>query len=220
MSAKRLFDFSDVHLYVVTAPRPGMTYQDMVAQACAGGADAVQLRDKDLSARELFRLAKELQSLCDKTGTLFLLNDRVDVALAADVDGVHVGQEDLPVRAVRALVGHRKIIGCSTHSTAQALQAAGDGADYVSCGPLFATPTKPGRPAVGVPLVAEYRKLLRIPFVAIGGVDASSVDNVVRAGADRVAVVRAVVNAPSVEAAARSMKDQILKAKASRHAAV
>jgi thiamine-phosphate pyrophosphorylase len=197
-----------------------MTYQEMVAQACAGGADAVQLRDKTLPARDLLRLAKELQSICDKSGALFILNDRVDVALAADVDGVHVGQEDLPVRIVREMMGHRKIIGCSTHSTAQALQAAGDGADYVSCGPLFATPTKPGRAPVGVPLVSEYKKLLRIPFVAIGGVDADTVADVIAAGADRVAVVRAVGSAPSVETAARTMKESILKAKASRHATV
>jgi thiamine-phosphate pyrophosphorylase len=162
---KRLFDLSDVRLYcLTTAPRPGMTYFDMVSKACAGGADAIQLRDKTLSARELLRVAKTLQSVCDQHGALFILNDRVDVALAADVDGIHIGQEDLPVRVVRQMVGHKKLIGCSTHSTAQALQAAGDGADYVSCGPLFPTPTKPDYVPVGLDLVKEYRALLRIPF--------------------------------------------------------
>lgn len=214
---KRLHDFSDVHLYVVTqAPRPGKTYGDMVSAACAGGADVVQLRDKTLSSRDLFRLAKDLQAICDRTGTLFILNDRVDVALAADVDGVHVGQEDLPVRVVRQIMGHKKLIGCSTHSTAQALAAVGDGADYISCGPLFKTPTKPDYSPVGLDLVKEYRQLVRMPFVAIGGIDESNVAQAISAGADRVAVVRAIAGATDVEAAARTMKDHILKAKAER----
>jgi thiamine-phosphate pyrophosphorylase len=157
--------FRMCHLYVVTQPpRAGQSYAAMVSAACAGGADAVQLRDKTLSSRELFRLAKDLQEICDKTGTLFILNDRVDVALAADVDGVHVGQEDLPVRVVREMMGHKKLIGCSTHSTAQALAAVGDGADYISCGPLFATPTKPDYLPVGLDLVKEYRQLVRFPL--------------------------------------------------------
>lgn len=209
---KRLHDFSDVYLYVVTQPpRAGQSYSDMVSAACAGGADVVQLRDKTLSSRELFRLAKDLQEICDKTGTLFILNDRVDVALAADVDGVHVGQEDLPVRVVREMMGHKKLIGCSTHSTAQALAAVGDGADYISCGPLFATPTKPDYSPVGLALVKEYRQLIRVPFVAIGGIDATNVAQAMAAGADRVAVVRAISGAADVEKAARSMKDLVLR---------
>lgn len=214
---KRLHDFSDVHLYVVTQPpRTGQTYPGMVAAACAGGADVIQLRDKALSSRELFRLAKDLQSICDQTGTIFILNDRVDVALAADVDGVHVGQEDLPVRAVRQMVGHRKLIGCSTHSTAQALAAVGDGADYISCGPVFATPTKPDYSPVGLGLVKEYRQLVRTPFVAIGGIDSTTVAQAIAAGADRVAVVRAVAGAPDIEQAVRALKDLVLNARARR----
>ncbi len=218
---KRLHDFSDVHLYVVTqAPRPGKTYGEMVSAACAGGADVVQLRDKTLSSRELFRLAKDLQAICDRTGTLFILNDRVDVALAADVDGVHVGQEDLPVRVVRQIMGHKKLIGCSTHSTAQALAAVGDGADYISCGPLFKTPTKPDYSPVGLDLVKEFRQLVRTPFVAIGGIDATNVAQAIAAGADRVAVVRAISGAPDVEMAARGLKELVLKAKAERQEVV
>ena len=212
MIRKRRFDFSDVHLYVVTSPpRAGRSYVEMVAQACAGGADAVQLRDKSLSARDLVHLCKELQSLCDKTGALFILNDRADAALAAGIDGVHVGQDDLPVRAVRSLMGHRKLIGCSTHSIAQALTAAGDGADYVSCGPVFATPTKPDYAPVGLDRVKEYKKLLRVSFVAIGGIDESNVEQVLKAGAERVAVVRAVSGADFVESAARALKEKVLK---------
>jgi thiamine-phosphate pyrophosphorylase len=214
---KRLFDFSDVHLYVITqSPRAGQSYLAMVEAACAGGADAIQLRDKTLSSRELVRLAKDLQAICDRTGTFFILNDRVDVALAADVDGVHVGQEDLPVRVVREMMGHKKLIGCSTHSTAQALAAVGDGADYMSCGPLFATPTKPDYTPVGVDLVKEYRQLVRTPFVAIGGIDLANVAQAIAAGADRVAVVRAVAGASDVAQAAKNFKDLILKTKMER----
>ncbi len=216
MTRKRLFDLSDVHLYVIT--QKGRPYADFVRQACAGGADVVQLRDKDLSARELFQLAKELQAICDQTGTFFILNDRVDVAKAAGLDGVHLGQNDLSARETRKILGHNKLIGVSTHSTAQALQAAGDGADYIACGPVFATPTKPDYRPVGLELVKEYKKLVRIPFVAIGGIDDTNVDQVIAAGADRVAVVRAVAAAADPEAAARSLKDKIA-ASLSRRAA-
>jgi thiamine-phosphate pyrophosphorylase len=220
MAQKRLSDFSDVHLYCVTTPpQPGRTYHDMVEAVCKGGADAVQLREKGLPAKELIRLAKDLQSICDRYGAFFLLNDRVDVALAANVDGVHLGQEDVPARFARELLGHRKLLGVSCHSTAQALAAHGDGADYVSCGPLFATPTKPGRPAVGLDLITQYKRIVRAPFVAIGGVDTSNVDEIVRLGADRVAVVRYVCAAPDPESAARVLKERILKAKAGRQPA-
>jgi thiamine-phosphate pyrophosphorylase len=221
MAKKRLFDLSDVHLYCVTTPpKPGRNYHDMVESALKGGADAVQLREKDLSARELIRLAKDLQALCDRFGALFFLNDRVDAAFAADVDGVHLGQEDLPIRTAREILGHRKLIGASCHSTAQALAAHGDGADYVSCGPLFATPTKPDYRPVTLDLIAQYRQVVRLPFVAIGGIDGTNVEQVIRAGADRVAVVRAVCGADDPEAAARSIKERILRVKAERVSAM
>lgn len=215
MATKRLSDFSDSFLYVVTTPpQPGRTYHEMVEAACKGGADMVQLREKDLPAKQLIRLAKDLQSICDRYGAFFLLNDRVDAALAANVDGVHLGQDDIPARFARELLGHRKILGVSCHSTAQAMAAHGDGADYVSCGPLYETPTKPGRKATGLDLIKQYKMVVRAPFVAIGGIDETNVEEVIRTGADRVAVVRAVCAAPDVEAAARRLKEKILKAKA------
>jgi thiamine-phosphate pyrophosphorylase len=207
---KRLSTLADVHLYcITTAPRPGQTYQDMVSAACAGGADMVQLREKAMGAKALLSLCKDLQAICDAAGALFILNDRVDVALAADVDGVHVGQGDLPARFARQMMGHRKIVG-------QALTAQGDGADYVSCGPLFATPTKPDYKPVGLDLLRQYGEMVGIPFVAIGGIDEANAGEIVRAGADRVAVVRAVCGAADVEAAARALKEKILQAKVER----
>lgn len=218
---KRLATFFDVHLYCITTPpaagrEPEAHYKAQVEAFCAGGADVVQLRDKVLSARALVRLCKDLQAACDATGALFILNDRVDVAIAADVDGVHLGQEDIPLRAARRILGHRKVLGASTHSVAQAFQAQGDGADYVSCGPVFATPTKPDYKPVGLELVKQYRAMVRLPFVAIGGIDEKNVAQVVQAGADRIAVVRAVSNAASPAEAAGKLKDSILRAKKSR----
>ncbi len=214
---KRLSTLSDSYLYcITTTPKEGQTYQQMVKAACDGGADVVQLREKTLGSKALIGLCKDLQEICNQTGTLFILNDRVDVAVAADVDGVHVGQEDLPVRMARQILGHHKIVGCSAHSLGQALQAAGDGADYVSCGPLFATPTKPDYEPVGLDLLKQYVSFVRIPFVAIGGIDAENVGNIVRAGADRVATVRAVCGAGDIEKAAREMKEKILNARRER----
>jgi thiamine-phosphate pyrophosphorylase len=216
---KRLCTLADVYLYVITVPpTDARSYKDMVAAACAGGADAVQLRDKTLGPRALIQLCRELQAVCDKSGALLILNDRVDVALAADVDGVHVGQDDIPARTARQMLGHRKVLGVSTHSVAQAFQAQGDGADYVSCGPLFATPTKPDYKPVGLELLKQYRSMVRVPFVAIGGVDASNAEEVVKAGAERVAVVRAVCGAPDVEAAARELREKVLQARKARTA--
>lgn len=207
---KRLFDFSDVFLYCITMPpRPGQTYLPMVQAACQGGADVIQLRDKNLSARALVELCQELQNICHATGTLFVLNDRVDVALAADLDGVHVGQDDLPVKMARQILGHKKIIGCSCHSLAQAKQAQSDGADYVSCGPLFSTPTKPDYQPVGLGLIKEYLPDIKIPFVPIGGIDDSNLEQVLAAGAPRAAVVRAVCGADDIQSAAKRFKDKI-----------
>jgi thiamine-phosphate pyrophosphorylase len=210
---KRLFDFSDARLYVLTAPLPaGRTTADQVRAALEGGADVIQLREKTLPARPLIQLCRELKALCDGFGALFIVNDRVDVALAADADGVHLGQDDLPAKEARRMLGHRKIIGVSTHSTAQALIAQADGADYVGCGPVFGTPTKPDYAPVGLDLVKEYRRLVRIPFVAIGGIDASNIGAVVHAGARTVAVVRAVCGAPDPRAAAQALRAEIVAA--------
>jgi thiamine-phosphate pyrophosphorylase len=124
------------------------------------------------------------------------------------------------VGVARQILGHNKIVGCSTHSVAQAFQAQGDGADYVSCGPLFATPTKPDYAPVGLELVKQYRSLVRVPFVAIGGVDETNVETVIRAGADRVAVVRSAFDAPDPKAAIARLKALVLNAKKDRRAEV
>jgi thiamine-phosphate pyrophosphorylase len=196
-----------VRLYVITAAGdPPERVLATVRAACAAGAEVVQLRRKDEDARLTLRLAERCREIVTPgAGTLLVVNDRVDIAMAAGADGVHLGQDDLPVAAARRL-WPQGIIGRSTHSLGQALAAQAEGADYIGVGPVFATPTKPGRPAVGLGLVRAVAGAgLRIPWVAIGGVAASTVGAVLGAGARAVAVVRAVSAAPDPEAAARDL---------------
>lgn len=204
--------FESSKLYCVTqAPPQGGCYQEMVELACKGGADIVQLREKNLLAEDLIALAKDLNEVCHRYGTLFIVNDFLEVALASGADGVHLGQEDLSLLEARKIVGQRDfLIGCSTHSLEQAFRAESLGADYVACGPIFATPTKPGRAEVGLELVKKYSKSIRVPFVAIGGIDLENIEEVLQAGAKRVAVVRAVFGASNIEESARFLKDKII----------
>jgi len=140
---------------------------------------------------------------------LFIVNDRLDIALAAGADGVHLGQDDLPPDAARAVAGRRLIIGVSPPSLEQALAAEEAGADYIGVGPVFPTATKPDYPAVGLELVRKVAERVRIPFVAIGGIDRTNAAAVVAAGARRLAVVRAVFGAPDIKEAAASLVECI-----------
>jgi thiamine-phosphate pyrophosphorylase len=176
-----------------------------VAAAIAGGACAVQYRAKDASARAMYAEAQALRALCGAVP--FIVNDRVDVALAAGADGVHVGQDDLPVAAVRRVVGDELLVGLSTHSPEQI--AAADGVDYIGVGPVFATPTKAGRAAVGLELVREAARAAAVPWFAIGGIDETNVADVVAAGATRIAVVRAIRDAADPRAAAVRLRSAL-----------
>jgi thiamine-phosphate pyrophosphorylase len=176
-------------------------------QALRGGVDIVQLRVKDPeSDGELLAAARRYAELCSAHGALFILNDRPDLVVAAEADGVHVGQDDTPVAEARRIVGEDRLIGLSTHSPAQIDAAARTDADYIGVGPVHATPTKPGRPAVGVELVDYAAGHARTPFFAIGGIDLTNVAAVRAAGAERVAVVRALTGAQDPAAAARALR--------------
>jgi thiamine-phosphate pyrophosphorylase len=192
-------------LYLICATRPGgRALDDVLAAALAGGVDIVQLRDKAASDDELLAAAATARRLCDEAGALLILNDRPDLVAAAGADGCHVGQDDLDVAAARALAGPRTLVGRSTHSPAD-VAAAGD-ADYIGVGPVHATPTKPGRPAVGLELVRHAAERATVPFFAIGGIDAANVGAVVAAGARRIAVVRAIAEAADPRAAAAALR--------------
>ncbi len=184
------------HLYLVTSPVDGL--EAVVAAALAAGLRLVQYRakpDAPLDDRSRFEQASALRQLCHRHGALFLINDRIDLALAVGADGVHLGQGDLPPSVARRLLGPDRLIGRSTHRLEDLRQAVADGCDYVGVGPVNATPTKPGREPVGLAYVTQAAAECPLPFFAIGGIDPGNLAAVRRAGADRVAVVRAITAA-------------------------
>ena len=174
--------------------------------ALAGGADILQLREKDADDGAVLATAAEFRHAADEHGALFILNDRPDLAAAAGADGVHLGQDDPAPAQARADVGDDAIVGLSTHSTAQADAAQSSGADYFCVGPVHATPTKAGRPAVGLEPVRHAAATARLPWFAIGGLNAGNVGAVLDAGARRIVVVRAITEAADPEAAARALR--------------
>jgi thiamine-phosphate pyrophosphorylase len=193
-------------LYFVTDVRPGL--EELLAAALAGGVDMVQLRDKSASDAELVRAAAVFRRLCDEHDGLFWLNDRPDLVEACGADGVHVGQDDMPVAEARRLAGADALVGLSTHSPDQldAAVAAGD-ADQLSVGPVWETPTKEGRPAAGLDYVRHAARVAGDrPWFAIGGIDLGNVREVIEAGASRVVVVRAIRDADDPRAAAAGLR--------------
>jgi len=208
--------FIAARLYAITCPpKDGPSgYDAMVRAACEGGADVVQFRDKLIAGRERYAAAARLLKICRESGVLFIVNDALEVAMAVGADGVHLGQDDLPVAEARKLLHPMGVknflIGASTHSLEQALEAEKQGADYIGIGPVFATPTKPTYNPVGVELVRDVASRVKTPHVAIGGIDASNVAEVLAAGAWRIAVVRAVCGADDIAAAAKNMKEAII----------
>ncbi len=201
----------DFILYVITDKKASKNrgHLEVIKAAIDGGADVVQLRDKDASVRELVQVGNEIRLLTHRRHVDFIVNDRVDIALATDADGVHLGQDDLPLYLARKIIGKEKIIGVSTHSLDEAIQAETDGADYIAVGPIFATPTKPDYKPVGLELIRQIKERIKIPFVAIGGIDENNIKDVVNAGATRIAVVRAVVGSDNITQAVRQLKGLI-----------
>ena len=195
-------------LYVIIdrSAAGGRDLADIAAAAIRGGADVIQLRDKTASDRHVLDEARRLLPLTRAAGVPLILNDRVDLARAAGADGVHLGQDDLPVRDARNLLGPGRLIGKSTHRLDQALAAQAEGPDYLGLGPIFPTPTKPDYASVGTALIGEVAARVRVPVVCIGGIDRGNLEEVLRAGAERIAVVRAVCGASDPEAAARELK--------------
>ena len=178
-----------------------------------GGCRVVQLREKTMPLGDLYPVARALRKRCREAGCLFIVNDRVDLALAVEADGVHVGQDDLPAREARRLLSPGMILGVSTHDENQARLARDDGADYVAVGSMFPTGSKAGFRLVGPDLVRRVRPEIRVPLVAIGGVTTDNVAEVIRAGADAVAVISAVCAAPDPAAAARAFLEAIRTAR-------
>jgi thiamine-phosphate pyrophosphorylase len=199
----------DYSLYLVTDTElaRGRSLRQIVAAAIYGGVTMVQYREKNASTRRMIEEALELCQLCCSYNVPFIVNDRLDVALAVGADGVHVGQDDMPAAVARKLIGPGKILGVSVENVAQAQAALADGADYVGASPIFATPTKTDAPPpMGIEGLQELARGCTLPIVAIGGLNAANAAAVLRAGAAGLAVVSAIVSAEDVERAARELK--------------
>ncbi|WGV25905.1 thiamine phosphate synthase [Halotia branconii] len=181
------------HLYLVTSPSE--TLVATVESALKGGLTLVQYRDKTADDTLRLEQATKLRQLCHSYGALFIINDRVDLALAVDADGVHLGQQDLPITSARQLLGPQRIIGRSTTNSQEMQAAIAQGADYIGVGPVYETPTKIGKPAAGLEYVSYASQNSSIPWFAIGGIDANNINDVIDAGAKRVAVVRSLMQA-------------------------
>jgi thiamine-phosphate pyrophosphorylase len=191
----------------------GRRLDELLEAVIAGGCRLVQLREKTMPPAQLFPLAQALRRRCREAGALFLVNDRVDLALAVGADGAHVGQDDMPARAARQLLPPPMILGVSTHDVAQARRARDDGADYVAVGSMFPTGSKVGFQLVGPELVRQVRAEIPVPLVAIGGITQDNVGRVIEAGADAAAVISAVCGAPDPAAAVRGFLEAIRAAR-------
>lgn len=201
----------DPTLYVVldrTVAR-GRNLDDLLGAVIDGGCRMVQLREKEWPSGRLLPVAEQLLLRARRAGVTFIVNDRVDLAVAIGADGVHLGQDDLPARVARPLLRRGMVLGVSTHSVAQAHVARDDGADYIAVGSMFATATKPDFELVGPSLVRRLRPDIQVPVVGIGGITPDNVGEVIRAGADGVAVISAVCAAPDPTAATRRLLEAI-----------
>jgi len=195
----------DLSLYVVLdrTASAGRDLEVILDATLAGGCRMIQLREKEWPSGRLLPLAERMRDRCRRVGATFIVNDRVDLALAVGADGVHLGQDDLPPRAARPLLRPGMVLGRSTHSVGQAREAQVEGADYIAVGSMFPTRTKPDFQLVGPELIRAIRPETRSPLVGIGGVTRENVAEVIRAGADGVAVISAVCGAPDPAAATR-----------------
>jgi thiamine-phosphate pyrophosphorylase len=197
-----------LYLVVDSAPEPH-TLPDLLRAAAAGGVDMLELRDKRLPDDELAAVANAARALCQRIGLLLTVDDRPAVALQAGADGVHLGRDDMPALEARELLGRDMLIGLSCHSEQEVAAARNAPVDYISVGPFRESRTKPGRPAVGAPLLRYAAEHARVPFFAVGGLDAENLAEALAAGASRIAVSHAVLSAADPEQAARALREQL-----------
>jgi thiamine-phosphate pyrophosphorylase len=209
--AQRLAAFEQADLYVVITAAfcAGRTSLEVLDKVLAAGVGIIQLREKDLEGRDLYALALEYRQRTAAAGALLIIDDRLDIALAAEADGVHLGQSDLPVVAAHRIAPDL-VVGASSHSLEEALAAQEAGAGYVNIGPIFPTATKPEAVFLGVEAISHIAPHLKIPWSTMGGINQSNIAQVVAQGARHPAVISAVTAAPDVTAAARALREAIL----------
>jgi thiamine-phosphate pyrophosphorylase len=203
-------------LYAITDRKMlGKVSEVEAARLCfEGGADVVQLRMKDTDGGEMLEKAKAIQEIAQQYCKFFIVNDRLDIAVLAGADGVHLGQTDIPVQEARRLVGDEMIIGVSASTVEEAVKAVDDGADYIGVGSIFNTSTKPDADqGIGLDTLMEICQAVDVPVVAIGGINKGNIRDVIRAGADGAAVVSAIMAKPDIKAAAHELKVMVLNEK-------
>lgn len=203
--------FQQVDVYPVTCEElsEGRSNLEVLEAVIRGGAKIIQLREKEYQKNDLYYLALKFREMTAKAGVLLIINDHVDIALGVEADGVHLGQEDLPLKVARQLAPEL-LIGASTHSLEQALQAQKDGADYINIGPIFPTGTKEGvKLSLGPEAIARISPQIEVDFTVMGGINESNMDQVLAKGARRVAMVTAITKAPDIAARVRSLKEKI-----------
>jgi thiamine-phosphate pyrophosphorylase len=200
-----------VGLYVILDRQflVGMNELDVAGQIIEGGARIIQLRDKQNKKRELLPVAQKLRELCSQADVLFIINDYLDIAMAVDADGIHVGQEDLPLPVIRRELPIDKVVGCSVTTLSQAKKAQAEGTDYIAVGSIFPTATKDGVTVVGVNMLKELKRTVSTPLIAIGGINQNNIGEVVSAGAYAVAVISAVLGEKDIKGAVQKLITKI-----------
>lgn len=208
MKKTRLADFG---LYFITDSKlTKRTVIDDVKAAVKGGVKIIQYREKEAPAKQIIEYAQKINQICKKNHVLFLVNDRIDVALAIGADGIHIGKEDVPYQYARKLLGKGKLIGMSAHSVKDALQNQQLGADYTSIGPIYLTTTKKdAKLSIGLSPISQLKTKLRIPFVAIGGINESNIDGVLEAGARNIAIISGIATKTNVESSVKMFVNKI-----------
>jgi thiamine-phosphate pyrophosphorylase len=203
--------FLEVDIYPVTCEKlsVGRSNVEVLEAVIQGGAKIIQLREKEYSKKDLYQLALKFREMTTRAGVLLIINDHLDIALAVEADGVHLGQDDLPLKAVRKLAPEL-LIGVSTHSLEEALEAERGGTDYINIGPIFPTKTKMGvEYSLGPDAIPAISLQINIPYTVMGGIKESNIDQVVTRGAHRVAIVTAITQAPDIAEAVRYLKLRI-----------
>ena len=203
----------DLYVITDTTLSGGRPHEEIARLAIDGGADIIQLRDKTCSIPELVASGKRVRVVTRRTGTLFIVNDRLDVAITCGADGVHLGQDDMQVSSARAIAPHDFLIGVSVSSRGEARRAIKNGADYLAASPVFPTAQKTADTFCGLSGIHHIRDAVDVPLIAIGGIGMHNVCDVIRAGADGVAVISAVVGQSDISGAARALKDRIMACK-------
>jgi thiamine-phosphate pyrophosphorylase len=202
---EKLKRLSGLYVIIDTAFLKGRKAGELARQVIRGGATTIQLRDKEDSTKDFLNLAMELRDICADSGVVFIVNDRLEVALASQADGLHIGQDDLPVDIARRLLPIDKILGCSARNLAEARKARKEGADYLGIGAVYPTQSKETAVVTGTDVLKDIRRAMDIPLVAVGGINETNLKAVMKAGADAAAVISAVMNADDVEKATRQL---------------